>query len=147
MVEEIVKSKLVNFLVTDVQISPLNLGLPLSLGATLYAFNQAYGGLWVGGKLELTNSVLRLSANAANRLVLGGIQDIELPLAAIRKVSFEGGFITSIIGVQTDAGRVQFRCFGARAVATLIDQMITPQAPQAPQTPAVGRQKRTPFWR
>jgi len=58
-----------------------------------------------------------------NRLVQDGTLDIELPLAMVRKVSIEGGFITRIVRLDTEAGSVKFRCFGAKGFAALIEEL------------------------
>jgi len=132
MVEEIVKSKLVNFLVADASVNydtvsdlyaEAERGDVDAVADVLEAFRHAYGGLWVGGKVEVTHSVVRLSANALNRVVQEGELDIELPLALVRKVSVEGGFITKIVRLDSDAGSVKFRCFGAKDIASLIEKM------------------------
>jgi hypothetical protein len=132
MAEKILKSKLVNFLVADVEVNYANVSDVYAvaesgdvdvLAGVLEAFKEAYGGLWVGGKLEVTPTVVRLNANAMNRLVQDGTLDIELPLAWVRKVSVEGGFMTKIVRLDTDAGSVKFRCFGAKDVASLIEKM------------------------
>ncbi|WP_338526996.1 hypothetical protein NUH87_29285 [Pseudomonas batumici] len=133
MVEKIVKSKLVNFLVADAQVDYETVGDLYSVAEcgdvdavadVLEAFKEAYGGLWVGGKMVLSQTAVRLSANAMNRIVQEGTLDIELPLAMVRKVSVEGGFVTKIVRLDTDAGSVKFRCFGAKDVASLIEKMI-----------------------
>jgi hypothetical protein len=132
MVEKIVKSKLVNFLVADAQVNYDNVsdlydvagsGVVDAVADVLEAFKEAYGGLWVGGKMVLTQTAVRLSANAMNRVVQEGILDIELPLSLVRNVSVEGGFVTKIVRLDTDAGSVKFRCFGAKDVALLIEKM------------------------
>ncbi|PWK32970.1 hypothetical protein [Pseudomonas sp. OV226] len=132
MAEKILKSKLVNFLMADVEVNYANVSDVYAvaesgdvdvLAGVLEAFKEAYGGLWVGGKLEVTPTVVRLNANAMNRLVQDGTLDIELPLAWVRKVSVEGGFMTKIVRLDTDAGSVKFRCFGAKDVASLIEKM------------------------
>jgi ribulose 1,5-bisphosphate synthetase/thiazole synthase len=132
MAEKILKSKLVNFLVADVEVNYANVSDVYAvaesgdvdvLAGVLEAFKEAYGGLWVGGKLEVTPTVVRLNANAMNRLVQDGTLDIELPLAWVRKVSVEGGFMTKIVRLDIDAGSVKFRCFGAKDVASLIEKM------------------------
>lgn len=133
MAGEILKSKLVNFLVADAELNYGNVddiysmadaGNVNALGEVLEAFKAAYGGLWVGGKMVLTQTMICLSANATNRLVQDGTLDIELPLAFIRKVTIEGGFMTKIIRLDTGAGNVKFRCFGAKDVAALIEKTI-----------------------
>ncbi|QKG65571.1 hypothetical protein HP062_08265 [Pseudomonas sp. B14-6] len=140
MTGQVLKSKLVNFLVADAEVNYDNVddlysvaeaGNVDALGDVLEAFKEAYGGLWVGGKMELTQKMVRLSANAMNRLVQDGTLDIELPLAFIRKVTIEGGFMTKIIRLDTGAGSVKFRCFGAKDVAALIEKTIHSSTRQA----------------
>jgi len=133
MTGQVLKSKLVNFLVADAEVNYANVddlyyvaeaGDVDALGDVLEAFKEVYGGLWVGGKMVLTQTMVRLSANAMNRLVQDGTLDIELPLALIRKVTIEGGFMTKIIRLDTGAGSVKFRCFGAKDVAAMIEKAI-----------------------
>lgn len=132
MVEEILKSKLVNFLVSDAQVdydtasdlySVVESGDVDALADVMEAFRNVYGGLWVGGGLTLTHTMVRLHANALNRLVQDGTLDIEIPLSWVRKVSVEGGFLTKIVRLDTDAGSVKFRCYGAKDVASMIEKM------------------------
>lgn len=63
MTGQVLKSKLVNFLVADAEVNYDNVddlysmaeaGDVDALGDVLEAFKEAYGGLWVGGKMELT---------------------------------------------------------------------------------------------
>lgn len=130
MAEQILKTKLVNFLVADAQINRRNVSAfdnASSLSALMEVFKKVSGGLWVGGKLVVTQSVIRLSANAMNRFVQHGTLDIEVPLALIRKVSVEHGYITKIVRVETDAGTVKFRCFGAKDIAREIERLSVSQ--------------------
>jgi len=43
----------------------------------------------------------------------------------------EGGFFTKIIRLDTDAGSVKFRCYGAKEVVELIEKMIVPRVSTA----------------
>ncbi|NUT77818.1 hypothetical protein HNO86_22470 [Pseudomonas sp. C1C7] len=134
MEERVLKWKLVNFLVADVEVDfvsandeyteadIINLDV---LGNVLESFRQRHGGLWVGGGLVITSRVVRLSANGLNRAVQSGALDIELPLPQIRRVTVEGGFITKIVRLDTRAGSVKFRCYGAKKVAALIGTLMS----------------------
>ncbi|WP_338586223.1 hypothetical protein [Pseudomonas sp. MAG733B] len=137
MAEEVLKWKLVNFLVADAEVDyhtvsdvydVVGSGDVDVLGDVLETFKEIHGGLWVGGGLVITPRVVRLSANALNRAVQEGTLDIELPHSMIRKVSVEGGFITKIVRLDTRAGSVKFRCYGAKAVAALIETLIPSRA-------------------
>jgi hypothetical protein len=141
MTGQILKSKWVNFLVADAEVKYDNVddlysvagaGNVNALGWVLGAFKKAYGGLWVGGKMVLTQTAVRLSANAMNRLIQDGTLDIELPLELVRKVSVEGWFGMKIVRLDTDAGSVKFRCYGAKDVAAaLIEKTILSTTRQA----------------
>ncbi|CAI8796552.1 MULTISPECIES: hypothetical protein [Pseudomonas] len=140
MSEKIVKSKLVNFLVADVEVNYEEVGeFYDAVGAgnvdvvagVMESFKQAYGGLWVGGKMVLTKTAVHLNANALNRMVQDGTLDIEIPIGMIRAVANEGGFFTKIIRLDTDAGSVKFRCYGAKEVVALIERMIVPRVSTA----------------
>jgi hypothetical protein len=66
-----------------------------------------------------------------NRLIQDGTLDIELPLELVRKVSVEGWFGMKIVRLDTDAGSVKFRCYGAKDVAALIEKTILSTTRQA----------------
>lgn len=77
-------------------------------------------GMWVGGKVTVTPTAVHMNANAMNRLAQGGTMDYEIPMSAIHKVYVEWGFVTKIVCMDTDAGTYQFRCFGAKGIASII---------------------------
>jgi hypothetical protein len=104
MAEAVLKTKLVNFL--------------------------APSGLWVGGKVTVTHSTIFMNANAMNRMVQDGVLDIEIPMASIRKVSLEWGFMTKIVCLETDYGYFYFRCFGAKEMVSMITKMYVSRALQ-----------------
>lgn len=140
MEEKVVKSKLVNFLVADVEVDyegvgdfydATGSGNVGALAGVLEGFKEVYGGLWVGGKMTLTNTAVYLNANAMNRMVQDGTLDIRVPLGMIRKVTLEGGFITKIVCLDTDAGSILFRCYGAKDVVALIEKSIQPRVSTA----------------
>ena len=131
-------SKFANFLVADVQLKPSKLKNALDVSgavdvaataSVLESLRKASGGLWVGGRVTVTSTEVRLSANAMNRALTSGTMDIALPLPQIQEVTVEGGFITKIIRLDTTAGSVKFRCYGARGVADLIKSSMLKAKP------------------
>lgn len=131
-------SKFANFLVADVQLKPSKLKNALDVSgavdvaataSVLESLRKASGGLWVGGRVTVTSTEVRLSANAMNRALTSGTMDIALPLPQIQEVTVEGGFITKIIRLDTTAGSVKFRCYGARGVADLIKSSMLEAKP------------------
>lgn len=137
MLEKILKSKGVGFLVADAELNQDNAeafftiagaGDTGVLGKTLKKFKEKHGGLWVGGKMLLTPTTIHLNANWMNRIAQDGTLDIEVPLASIRNVRFEKSLITHIVRLDTDEQCIKFRCFGAKEVAALIKETILAQA-------------------
>ncbi|WP_367256931.1 hypothetical protein [Pseudomonas sp. stari2] len=76
----------------------------------------------------MTQNAVHLNANAMNRMAQDGTLDVELPMTSIRKVTVEGGFVTKIVRLDTDAYSVRFRCFGAKDVASLIAKQALSQS-------------------
>lgn len=137
MAEAVLKSKMANFLVTDAEVNYEDVGEFYEvvgsgnvgvLAGVLEGFRNHYGGLWVGGKVTVTQNAVHLNANAMNRMAQDGTLDVELPMTSIRKVTVEGGFVTKIVRLDTDAYSVKFRCFGAKDVASLIAKQALSQS-------------------
>ncbi|RIJ08226.1 hypothetical protein DXT77_22105 [Pseudomonas sp. 91RF] len=137
MAETVLKSKMANFLVTDAEVNYEDVGEFYEvigsgnvgvLAGVLEGFRNHYGGLWVGGKVTVTQNAVHLNANAMNRMAQDGTLDVELPMTSIRKVTVEGGFVTKIVRLDTDAYSVRFRCFGAKDVASLIAKQALSQS-------------------
>ncbi|AXI61226.1 hypothetical protein DLD99_12330 [Pseudomonas kribbensis] len=137
MAEAVLKSKMANFLVTDAEVNYEDVGEFYEvvgsgnvgvLAGVLEGFRNHYGGLWVGGKVTVTQNAVHLNANAMNRMAQEGTLDVELPMTSIRKVTVEGGFVTKIVRLDTDAYSVKFRCYGAKDVASLIAKQALSQS-------------------
>ncbi len=137
MAEEVLKSKMANFLVADAEVNYEDVGEFYEvvgsgnvgiLAGVLEGFRNHYGGLWVGGRVTVTPTAVHLNANAMNRMAQGGTLDVELPMASIRKVTVEGGFMTKIVRLDTDAYSAKFRCYGAKEVASLIAKQALSQS-------------------
>ncbi|WP_065261281.1 hypothetical protein [Pseudomonas bananamidigenes] len=137
MAEAVLKSKMANFLVTDAEVNYEDVGEFYEvvgsgnvgvLAGVLEGFRNHYSGLWVGGKVTVTQNAVHLNANAMNRMAQDGTLDVELPMTSIRKVTVEGGFVTKIVRLDTDAYSVKFRCFGAKDVASLIAKQALSQS-------------------
>jgi hypothetical protein len=116
--ENVLVSKVANALVQDAA-SPLE-DVAGGVGRSIRRSREAYGGLWVGGRVTLTPTVLKFAPNAANRLLHAGDPSVTIPLSAIRHVDVEPGFVTKIIAVTWTGGVARFRCYGA---ARLADQI------------------------
>lgn len=84
------------------------------------------GGLWVGGKAELTGVRLRFAPNAINKAVhIGGAAlSFDIPLNRISAVRLRKAFVTNIVEVETVDGIYSLRCWGAGEFARAIDGAV-----------------------
>jgi len=79
-----------------------------------------YGGLWVGGRVTLSDTSLSFAANGMNRALQTGVEPITLPLRDVDSVDVLPAFFTKIIAVGMARGTLKLRCFGAPAFAEAI---------------------------
>jgi len=88
-------------------------------------FGRKYGGLWVGGKVTAKPDGLRFVPNRMNLAFHEGLESIYIPLASIRAVTREFGWVTGIVVVRHAQGEFRFRCFGAKRVAAILGAHVT----------------------
>lgn len=98
---------------------------PGTVGGVLEAFKNYYGGLWVGGRVTLTDSHVIFAPNAVNRAVHTGTLDISIPLTEITHVECLPGMVTKIVAIRTADGVLKVRCWRAPALATAVEQART----------------------
>jgi len=115
--QDVVAAKVANALIQDAA-SPLENAV--GIGSSARRFRKKYGGLWVGGRVTLTRTDLRFAPNAVNRLVHVGDPSFTIPLAAIRQIDVEPGFVTKIIAVTWTGGVTRLRCYSAARFADQI---------------------------
>ena len=114
-------SKLANALIPDAKTSSLVRGAAAS---AVDRTSKKMGDLWIGGRVEITSEGLSFAANGLNKAFHTRLPPIHSPLAAIRKVRREFGWVTGIVAVEHDEGTFRLRCFGAKTVsATLADYL------------------------
>ncbi len=124
MTEPVITSKMANALFPDAQIGRALAG---SLVATAVEKQGARdGGLWVGGKAELTATRLRFAANGMNKALHSGGDALrfDVALSAVRHVRLRKAFITHIVDVDTDTGTYSLRCWGADGFARAIGSAV-----------------------
>ena len=112
----VIASKVANALVEDGGGSG-----PLAvLDPVLDLFRRQYGGVWVGGRLTLTPTVLEFHPNAVNRAANTGTLDLAVDLRQIDSVEVQPGVLTKIIAVRVGSQVLKARCFGAAGLADQI---------------------------
>ena len=86
-------------------------------------------GVWVGGRLTLTETHLLFGATGTYRRVAPD-SDLLLHLSQVASVTVRAGVLTRIITVATDGGPpLEFRCYGADEAADVIRGAVAALAP------------------
>lgn len=90
---------------------------------TLDRFASRYGGLWVGGRASLTDTMLMFEPNALNRMIHenGETLRLDLPLEGIERVETRFGWFTGIIDVTAGGAVFSLRCYGSKTFAAKIE--------------------------
>jgi hypothetical protein len=128
----VIGTKLVNALVEDAEFAPgggVRAAMDAadaadSVGFVVRRFKSAYGGLWVGARLTLTDTELTFEPNRVNRAVHKDLAVVTVPLAAVAGVEVQPGFVTKIIAIRTGNHVFKARCYGARRFADQITKAL-----------------------
>ena len=113
--------KVANALIPDAVTSALVFGPALE---AVERGREKYGGLWVGGTLDISNDGLSFSPNLLNEAVHVGLEVVNIPFADILSVRREFGWVTGIVVVEHKGGEFRFRCFGAKKIAASISEYL-----------------------
>jgi hypothetical protein len=121
--------KLANALIEEVRIArPLDIALKIgTLGVSGLMFDQfhnIYGGLWVGGAVDLFEDRLVFAPNALNKAIQTGALALDVPLASITKVSWRFGVVTGIVDLDCGDHRLSIRCYGSKAFAAMVEAAV-----------------------
>ncbi|MCL2713915.1 MAG: hypothetical protein FWD68_04810 [Alphaproteobacteria bacterium] len=82
------------------------------------------GGLWVGGRAEITDRGVRFEANGLNRIFHSNAEPVWVAADCIRAVELRPGWFTEIVAVAHSEGTFPFRCYGAsEVVATMAKKL------------------------
>ena len=121
MSDEVLMSKVVNALVEEAT-SPVEKVRPV--GGAVDRVRRTSGGIWVGGRATLTPTTFRFAPNGLNKLANSGPLESEVELARVRDVQLVKGFVTNIVDVHHDQGRLRVRCYGAKRFAEAIERAV-----------------------
>ena len=127
---QLLLKKMANALVPDAEASA-TVRTPwgsTSIDRSIRRWKKKYGGLWVGGTVQVTSDQVSFSANALNRGFTGylmrlkqmGTLDFGMRLADIDEVSVRFGVGTKIVVLEGGDSVMLFRCWGAHRVADII---------------------------
>jgi len=71
-------------------------------------FIRKYGGLWVGGSVELSAEGVSFEPNGLNKALHVGLEARQIPVAQIRSVRREFGWFTGIVVIVHQEGEFSF---------------------------------------
>lgn len=125
----VIISRVANALIADVDVTAAVTSVNRRV---LDRHRRRYGGLWVGGRLTVTDTNVAFHANALNRSIQSGQLDIVVDLRSIESVEVLPGVLTKIIAIHTADRVTKVRCFGAAKVADRIRAAASSAGP-APQ--------------
>ena len=123
----VLATKVANALIEDAEFAPnpavkrvMDIADAQGIDTVLEQFKRHFGGLWVGGRLTLTDTALTFAPNGMNRAVHKDLATVTIPLAAITGVEVLPGVLTKIIAIRTGSHIFKTRCWGARPFAAKI---------------------------
>lgn len=90
-------------------------------GPALWVLRRRFGGLWIGGDVNLWPDRLEFLPNQRNAALHHGDLAWSLPLSDITSVTCVPASVTDIIAIAHPAGITRIRCYGAQAFAQQID--------------------------
>lgn len=125
----VIISRVANALIVDADVTAAVTSVNRQV---LDRYRRRYGGLWVGGRLTVTDTDVAFHANALNRSIQSGQLDIVVDLRSIESVELLPGVLTKIIAIHTADRVTKVRCFGAAKVADRIRAAASSAGP-APQ--------------
>ena len=120
--EKIYISKLCNAFYPGAQVNFER--LPTNSIDAVERFKRRHGGLWVGGRLVITNEEIQFTPNALNVAVHMNVTAMIIPLGFVNSVSWIFGFFTGIILIVSKKGEYRFRCFGAKGIVRKLESLI-----------------------
>ncbi|RAU97737.1 hypothetical protein DQP58_07125 [Mycobacterium colombiense] len=110
-------SRVANALIADVDVTAPTTSANRRV---LNRYRRRNGGLWVGGRLTVTDTDIQFHANALNRSIQSGQLDIIVGLRSVESVELLPGVLTKIIAIHAGDRVTKIRCFGAAKVAAHI---------------------------
>ena len=85
---------------------------------------KKWGGLWVGGTVELSSECLSFRPNRLNMFFHEEFQQVEIPAAHIKSIVREFAWFTGVVQVHHQGGEFRFRCYGAKTVAKTLSSIL-----------------------
>ena len=119
--------KFANAMSSNGRLSPLVTELPIVGPAARNAVDRHqkwYGGVWVGGSVDISSSGIEFQPNPVNRALTPHVSSKVIQWKDVRRVRREFGFLTGIAVVEHTHGEFRFRCFGAKGVVRKMSEYL-----------------------
>ena len=98
--------------------------LPKHAKRATYRYKKKHCGLWVGGKITISDNDIIFKANLLNKELHRELQTIIVPAHEIKSVTYKFGWVTGIVIVKHSKGELRFRCYGAKKVVNELNSYI-----------------------
>jgi len=131
----VIDSRLVNAFLDNASLSETDL-LPDTISGQIDERRRRQGGLWVGGKCELTAATLSFRPNDMNRALHARPDElsVEIHLEDIVGISVQRRLITDAITVRFATEVLKIRCFRAKSFTVAIEAARLAMHEQAVKT-------------
>ncbi len=86
---------------------------------------ERFGGLWVGGRMEVEADELVFRPNRLNQALHEGLSEIHIPFREIQAIHREFGWFTGVVVVTHSQGEFRFRCYGAKSAASNLATLLS----------------------
>ncbi len=121
---KVLLSKVVNALISTAKEKEIPFLIPQMVKETIDRFRKFYGGLWVGGRMVVTEAEIKFMPNALNKAIHESLEDLTISKESISRIFWKFGFVTGIIIVNAQKEIFRFRCYGAKGVVTKMNQWL-----------------------
>lgn len=131
MAEQVIASKAANAQVLEAEMAlePAAVlalrGHDAAVDGVVEWFRSFQGGLWVGGRVTLTNRRLHFEANSLNKMVHAGPMEVDVDLRHVVDVATKRGLLGGVVQVLLPGAVFQLRLWGARGFAEQVRDAVT----------------------
>ena len=99
-------------------------GFGISINPTIDNYKSKHGGLWVGGRMFVTDKEIIFNENSMNKALHKSDNGFSINLEEVNLVERVFGFISGILVITTKDSVHKIRCMGAKRVAVQINEII-----------------------
>jgi len=106
--------------------------LPVAATGAVERYKRKHGGLWVGGKVFVTEDQIEFVPNGMNVALHANVGRLLIPFEWVRSIEWQFGLLTGIVVVKCEDFDFRFRCFGAKRLVRQLAAFARPNKPLQP---------------